>query len=56
MGRRYDDEGADDYDLRLEDAREQRAFMATMRCKGDSSECSCPNCNPAEDDFEKQDE
>jgi len=29
---------------------------ATKQYKGDASECSCPNCNTAEDDFEKQDE
>jgi len=56
MRRRYDngdyeyDDGDCEHDLRLEDAREQRAFRATMRCKGDASECSCPNCNPPEDE------
>ena len=52
MRRRYDDEGSDDYDLRLEDARAQRAFRAAMHCKGDPSECSCPDCNPPEDEDE----
>jgi|GEM_PF-6780239 len=53
MRRRYDDEGADEHDLRLEDARNQRLHDAMMRCKGDPCECSCANCNPAEDEDER---
>ena len=52
MRRRYDeyDDGDYEHDLGLEDARAQRAFRATMRCKGDASEGSCPDCNPPDDE------
>jgi len=52
MRRRYDeyDDGDYEHDLGLEDARERKRHDAIMHCKGDPSECSCPDCNPPEDE------